>query len=344
MIDFACPNCRKKLRIEAEHAGKQVRCPGCGTGCMLPRLSTTAVLPSNLTVDRLSAVDGDSEQAALPFSSLADALDQPTVPPAVRPETATLPPLPSASRTSSAVNGDGVPGYEILGELGRGGMGVVYKARQIGLNRQCALKMILAGGHAGEADLARFRTEGEAVARLQHPNIVQVYEVGEHEGKPFFSLEFCPGGSLDRKLAGTPIDPKRRPRLVRTLAQAMHAAHQANVIHRDLKPANILLSCSCDAESSERARRASLRRLRVDYGRPQDHRLRPGEEARRKRPDADRGHHGHAVVHGPRAGARARRTLDRRPTSTRWERSSTNASPAGRRSRPRPRSTPFCRW
>jgi WD40 repeat protein len=134
-----------------------------------------------------------------------------------------------------------VAGYEILSTLGRGGMGVVYQARQTKLNRLVALKMILAGGHAGEADLARFATEAEAIARLQHPNIVQVYEVGAHEGRPFFSLEFCAGGSLDRKLGGTPLPPVEAARLVETLARAMHAAHQANVIHRDLKPANVLL-------------------------------------------------------------------------------------------------------
>jgi hypothetical protein len=134
-----------------------------------------------------------------------------------------------------------VPGYEILGELGRGGMGVVYKARQVGLNRVVALKMVLAGPHADAARLARFRTEGEAVARLRHPNIVTIHEVGEHHGCPFFSLEFCPGGSLDRKLAGTPLGPHEAAALVETLARAMQAAHSAHVIHRDLKPANVLL-------------------------------------------------------------------------------------------------------
>ena len=93
-----------------------------------------------------------------------------------------------------------VPGYEILGELGRGGMGVVYQARQLQPNRLVALKMIRAGEHAGPADRLRFRIEAEAVARLQHPNIVQVYEVGEQRGQPFFSLEFCDGGSLAQQL------------------------------------------------------------------------------------------------------------------------------------------------
>jgi WD40 repeat protein len=135
-----------------------------------------------------------------------------------------------------------VPGYEVLGVLGRGGMGVVYKARQRGLNRLVALKMILVGGHAGPAELARFRAEAEAIARLQHPNIVQIHEVGEHEGGPFFSLEFCPGGSLERKLAGTPLPPEEGAALVETLARAMQAAHDKGIIHRDLKPGNVLLA------------------------------------------------------------------------------------------------------
>jgi WD40 repeat protein len=143
-----------------------------------------------------------------------------------------------------------VPGYEVLAELGRGGMGVVYKARQKTLNRLVALKMILAGGHASEQERQRFVAEAEAVARLQHPHIVQIYEVGEVEGRPFFSLEFCGGGSLAAKLGGTPLPPQEAGRLVATLARAMHAAHAAGVVHRDLKPANILLSSSGRPESS----------------------------------------------------------------------------------------------
>jgi WD40 repeat protein/serine/threonine protein kinase len=151
-----------------------------------------------------------------------------------------------------------VAGYEILEELGRGGMGVVYKARQAGLNRIVALKMVLAGSHAGAKSLGRFRSEAEAVAKLQHPNIVQIYEVGEQDGRPFFSLEFVDGGSLAKRLAGTPQSPQAAAELVETLARATHYAHQRGIIHRDLKPANILLQES-GVRSQESASRHSRR-------------------------------------------------------------------------------------
>jgi tetratricopeptide (TPR) repeat protein/tRNA A-37 threonylcarbamoyl transferase component Bud32 len=137
---------------------------------------------------------------------------------------------------------DAVAGYEILGVLGRGGMGVVYKARQRGLNRLAALKMILAGGHASEEELIRFRTEAEAVARIQHPNIVQIYEIGDEGGLPYFSLEFVDGGSLADQIKGVPQAPRKAAQLVHILAGAVDCAHRAGVIHRDLKPANILMT------------------------------------------------------------------------------------------------------
>jgi serine/threonine protein kinase len=130
----------------------------------------------------------------------------------------------------------------VLGELGRGGMGVVYKARQVALKRPVALKMILGGVRVGDAEWARFRTEAEAAARLQHPNIVQVYEAGEHEGRPFFSMEYVPGGSLADQCAGRPQPPLQAAALAAVLAEAVHYAHQRDVLHRDLKPANILLA------------------------------------------------------------------------------------------------------
>jgi WD40 repeat protein/serine/threonine protein kinase len=135
-----------------------------------------------------------------------------------------------------------VPGYDILDELGRGGMGVVYKARQKSLNRIVALKMILTGAHAGPQDLARFRSEAEAVAQFQHPHIVQVYEIGEQDGRPFFSLEFVDGGSLAQRLTGVPLPARQAAGLVEILARAVGCAHQHGIVHRDLKPANVLLT------------------------------------------------------------------------------------------------------
>jgi WD40 repeat protein len=135
-----------------------------------------------------------------------------------------------------------VSGYDILGVLGRGGMGVVYQARQSCLKRIVALKMILAGDHAGPGQLARFRREAEAVASLQHPNIVQIHEVGEAAGTPYFSLEFVDGGSLAQKAAGTPQPVRQAAELVETLARAVHHAHEQGIVHRDLKPANVLLT------------------------------------------------------------------------------------------------------
>jgi tRNA A-37 threonylcarbamoyl transferase component Bud32 len=135
-----------------------------------------------------------------------------------------------------------VPGYRVLGVLGKGGMGVVYKARQVRLGRIVALKMILRAEYAGEEERRRFQAEAEAVARLQHPNVVQVYEVGEAGGLPFFSMEMCGGGSLANRLDGTPWEPRRAAALVETLAHGVHVAHQRGVINRDVKPANVLLS------------------------------------------------------------------------------------------------------
>lgn len=135
----------------------------------------------------------------------------------------------------------GVPGYEVLDLLGRGGMGVVYKARQVALERTVALKMVLAGAHASADERSRFQSEAKSVAQLQHPNIVQVYDYGVHDGLPWFSLEFVAGGTLAQKRAGKALPPAEAARLLLTLARAVAAAHQSGVIHRDLKPANILL-------------------------------------------------------------------------------------------------------
>src|SRR5262245_4745096 len=120
-----------------------------------------------------------------------------------------------------------VPGYDVLAEVGRGGMGVVYKARQDGLERIVALKMILTGELASPLERRRFRTEAEAISRLQHTNIVAIYETGEHEGRLFLSLEFCPGGSLAERLAGTPLEARQAAELVEQLARGVACAHAA---------------------------------------------------------------------------------------------------------------------
>jgi len=166
-----------------------------------------------------------------------------------------------------------VAGYEVLGVLGRGGMGVVYRARQLALQRIVALKMILTGSQADPKNLARFRAEAAALARLQHPNIVQIYDVGESAGRSYFALEFVAGGSLARHLHGTPQPVRPAAQLIETLARAVHAAHSNGVIHRDLKPANILLQKSGvrnqesgvrNQESGVRNRESGKKRMDAD--------------------------------------------------------------------------------
>lgn len=153
--------------------------------------------------------------------------------------TGVMEPGTKPERTSPSVS---VPGYQIEGTLGRGGMGVVYKARDLKLKRTVALKMVLAGGHAGPGELARFRIEAEAVARLQHPNIVQIHEVGDADGHPYCPLEFVEGGNLASKLDGKPMRVREAAKLVESVARAVQLAHSRNVVHRDLKPANILIA------------------------------------------------------------------------------------------------------
>jgi WD40 repeat protein len=131
--------------------------------------------------------------------------------------------------------------YELLEEVGHGGMGIIYRARELTLNRVVALKLMLAGHFANAREVKRFRSEAEAAARLEHPNIVPIYEFGELEGRPFLSMRFVEGKNLADQLGGRPMNPRPAALLVRTLARAIHYAHQRGILHRDLKPANILL-------------------------------------------------------------------------------------------------------
>jgi tetratricopeptide (TPR) repeat protein len=148
-------------------------------------------------------------------------------------------PAAPAAPPAPAVN---VPGYDVLAELGRGAMGVVYKARHVALKRLVALKMILGGGHTDAEHRQRFRAEAEVVARLRHPNIVEIHDIGEADGLPYFALAFLEGGNLALKLAGTPMPASDAAALIETLARAVAYAHGQGVVHRDLKPANVVLT------------------------------------------------------------------------------------------------------
>jgi serine/threonine-protein kinase len=164
--------------------------------------------------------------------------------------------LAAAHSTADAAPASASPwpsfaGYEILARVGGGGMGEVYQARQCRTGRVVALKTVAPASAAGSPEyaerLARFRAEVEAVSRLQHPNVVSVYDVGEHNGRPYFTMEWVSGGSLAARLAGQPAAERQAARWVAVLARALHQVHQCGVVHRDLKPANILLG---DADTS----------------------------------------------------------------------------------------------
>ena len=180
--------------------------------------------------------DPTMAQAGVPRSHRAEALPS-TDAPGASAESLGVSPVSSLHRLRMPA----MPGYDLLGELGRGGMGIVYRAKQTRLNRLVAMKMLLHHDLADPSDVARFRSEAEAVASVKHPHVVQVYEFGHVEGRPYFAMEFLAGGSLHARLKATaPFPPESAAALLEKLARAVHAAHAQGIIHRDLKPGNVL--------------------------------------------------------------------------------------------------------
>jgi len=169
------------------------------------------------------------DKLAAPLRPVGDEADAKTIPPVEH------------SGVSHGVAPRPFGDYELLEEIARGGMGVVYKARQVSLNRVVALKMILAGQLASPADVQRFRTEAEAAAALQHPNIVAIHEVGQHDGQHYFSMDYVEGTSLAAVVRENPLSGKKAATFVKTIAEAIQYAHQEGILHRDLKPSNVLI-------------------------------------------------------------------------------------------------------
>jgi serine/threonine protein kinase/tetratricopeptide (TPR) repeat protein len=265
-----CPMCGKPSMPEAKSAQSRLR----DATPLKSSLAGQAAGPDDNRTAELPAIPpGVEPGATIARSALANMPAQaepPDVPEAPVPAPEPHRPGfdPSTQATTDGPSGEAfvprpriaewpaIPGYEILSELGRGGMGVVYKARQVALNRTVALKMILAGSQADEHERSRFRSEAQAVARLQHPGIVQIFEVGEHRGNAYLSLEYVSGGSLSDRLNGRPMPVAEAVRLVEILAGAVHFAHEHGVIHRDIKPANVLLQEAQSAEAPSGERRA----------------------------------------------------------------------------------------
>ena len=218
--------------------------------------------PADETIVRPGA---SSATAAEPRMATPSASEAPTIAPAPPPtvpmggsapssvheETALLPRVEATADLGSSVAGQPdttAPNriryfgdYEIIRELARGGMGVVFEARQVTLNRKVALKMILAGELADDDAVRRFYLEAEAAANLDHPGIVPIYEVGQHEGQHYFSMGYIEGQSLAQRMAGGPLMAREAADLIGRVSEAIEYAHQHGVVHRDLKPANILL-------------------------------------------------------------------------------------------------------
>jgi eukaryotic-like serine/threonine-protein kinase len=217
---WTCPNCRETT-VVADEVLELVSCPTCG--------ETSPAHPIPVDPKRFSG------GAPRSVERLVARPDQPQDP------------WPTNPAGGSSMEYPKIPGYEILDQIGKGGMGVVYKARDVNLDRLVAIKMILADSPGSPEDRARFkarfRREAEAVARFQHPHIVQIFRADESKGEPYIVMEFVEGGSLAKRIKGQGQQPfGHAARLIEFLARAVHEAHNKNIVHRDLKPANILLA------------------------------------------------------------------------------------------------------
>jgi WD40 repeat protein/serine/threonine protein kinase len=244
-MTIACPSREQYQRLldgvldDTEEQGLEAHVKSCA-GCLKILEELTAVTPQALRDSGLHPLPPVMPGQGM---STADTEVMRRLKMVVRPDRVHAATLPTNDLSGSAAEAlPQVEGYRLLGVLGRGGMGMVYQAEQLGLKRLIALKMIREHIVADAGIRARFRTEGHAVARLQHPNIVQIFEVGEANGRPYYSLEYLPGGSLADKLAGMPQPPRHSAELVELTARAVHFAHEHGIVHRDLKPGNILLS------------------------------------------------------------------------------------------------------
>ena len=200
--------------------------------------------------DELAAFFADQDQAsraarAMQFEATAVHLQQDSPSDAATSGLSAAPELSLSRPQHIRYFGD----YELLSEIARGGMGVVYKARQAKLDRIVAVKMILAGQLASPAEVARFHSEAQAAAKLDHPGIVPIHEVGQHESQHYFSMGYVAGQSLLERLATGPLPPRTGAELLRVVALAVHYAHGEGIIHRDLKPSNILLDLKANRGS-----------------------------------------------------------------------------------------------
>jgi serine/threonine protein kinase len=221
-----CPHCHQPVELIENAPLEHIDCPWCG---------------SAVSFSGEAAVDHDQQRRAQAGAIEAEALTLAPAPNRNPSEAKTIGRTSDAAVIAKPVEGREFGDYELQAEIARGGMGVVFKARQRRLNRIVAVKMILAGELADKVDVKRFLSEAEAAAGLDHPGIVPVYESGEIEGQHFFSMGFVEGQSLAEALNSGPLPPQRAAELVAQVADAIEYAHKRGVIHRDLKPGNILL-------------------------------------------------------------------------------------------------------